>query len=429
MIRTFLLTALLVPALSLAQTQALKKAKDAQGISDEKNARTERAVERGTGEAQAAPGDEAPAGAGLLEGGATAPDAGRGAVPPPDTYTVRQGDTLWDLSGRFLNNPWYWPKIWSYNPEVTNPHWIYPGNLLRFYPGGEEGPTQVEVVPGEGPVAIDEEEGGEAPVKELEDLSRADMKGQASEDVQDAVVVAGPYKVGYVKPGTTWVRTSAFITPRELAESGVLFSAFEEKLLLTARDRAYVKFTAPAGVKVGETYAVYKTETAVKHPTTHEVIGYQSTILGSARVVAVDQKAATVVITDSYDYIERGALLGPWTGKAYRAVPAKANAKNLSGVVLASPVTVVTQFAENQMVFIDRGAADGVEPGNHFVVVRAGDPYDQPPERGDWDSNFPEEDLGTLLVVDVKEHASAAMVTRSLSEILKGDKVEMRVAQ
>ena len=88
-----------------------------------------------------------------LEGSGTAADEGRGAVPPPDTYTVRPGDTLWDLSGRFLNNPWYWPKIWSYNPDVANPHWIYPGNTLKFFPSGEEG--AVEVVPVEDePVAI-----------------------------------------------------------------------------------------------------------------------------------------------------------------------------------------------------------------------------------------------------------------------------------
>jgi LysM domain len=427
MIRTFFLAALLVPAVSLAQAQALQKARDAQRVSDEGNARVERAADQASGDAPAAQRDEGAPDAGSLEGGAAAPDAGRGAVPPPDTYTVRPGDTLWDLSGRFLNNPWYWPKIWSYNPEITNPHWIYPGNLLRFYASGEEAPAQVEPVAGEDQGAEEDEEA--APVKELEDLSRADMKQPSSEEVQDAVAVAGPYKIGYVRPGTTWVRTSAFVTPHELAESGVIRSAFEEKLLLTARDRAYVQFSAPAGVKIGETYAVYKTETPVKHPITGEVIGYQSTILGAARVVALDKTAATVVITDSYDYIERGALLGPWTGKAFRAVPEKANAKNLTGVVLASPVRVVTQFAENQMVFIDRGAADGVEPGNRFTVVRAGDPYGQPPERGDWDPNLPKEDVGSLLVVDVKEHASAAMVTRSLVELLKGDRVEMRAAQ
>src|SRR5512133_1801136 len=91
------------------------------------------------------------------EGTAPAAAAGQGAVPPPDTYTVRPGDTLWDLSGRFLNNPWYWPKVWSFNPEITNPHWIDPGQLLRFYPSAEEVPTRVEPVAGAEEVAPEPE--------------------------------------------------------------------------------------------------------------------------------------------------------------------------------------------------------------------------------------------------------------------------------
>ena len=82
-----------------------------------------------------------------VEGSGAAADRGLGAVPPPDTYTIRPGDTLWDLSGRFLNNPWYWPKVWSFNPEITNPHWIEPGNVLKFYPSAEEAPARVEPAP------------------------------------------------------------------------------------------------------------------------------------------------------------------------------------------------------------------------------------------------------------------------------------------
>ena len=361
-----------------------------------------------------------------LESGATAGEAGRGTVPPPDTYTVRSGDTLWDLSGRFLNNPWYWPKIWSYNPEITNPHWIYPGNRLRFFQSGEEAPVQVAPAgPGE-PIAEAEDEEAE-PVKELEELSRADMKGAASEEEKDAVAVAGPYKIGYVPPRGTYARRDAFVTPRELEESGTISAAFEEKLLLTARDRAYATFKKGGQVKAGETYSIYRTERPVRHPVTGELIGYQSTVLGAGKVVAIDEKSVKLLITASYEPIERGNLLGPWTERPFRAVPAKANAKRLEGVIVSSPIEVMTQFAESQVVFLDRGRADGVEEGNRFVVVRAGDPYGAPVDKRTWDDRLPKEDVGSLLVVDVKENASAALVTRSLSELAAGDRVEMRV--
>src|SRR5688572_1967617 len=91
------------------------------------------------------------------EGGDEGGEEGAPARPAPggaeaggtpqvsETHLVQGGDTLWDLCSKYLNSPWYWPKIWSYNPQITNPHWIYPGNELRFYPSDENLPTPVAV--------------------------------------------------------------------------------------------------------------------------------------------------------------------------------------------------------------------------------------------------------------------------------------------
>jgi hypothetical protein len=364
---------------------------------------------------EAAAEDAGDAGAvGPIEGTATSADEGRGGLPPPETYTVRQGDTLWDLSGRFLNSPWYWPKIWANNPEIPNPHWIYPGNVLRFHASAEEAPTQVA------PVEDFE------PVRELEDLSRADLGGAASAEEQDAVAVSGPYRIGYVPPRSAYARRDTFVTPREVSESGAIRAAFEEKLMLSSEDRAYARFERSAPVKTGETYVVYKTDRPIHHPVTGELFGYQSTVLGSAKVVAVNDKAATVVIAQSWDPIERGAMLGPWLERPYRAVPRKANRVGLKGRIIATQADIITMVGEHHVVFVDKGQADGVEEGNLLTVVRSGDLYDREPYKAPWDSRLPKEDVGHLLVIDVKERASAALVTKSLMELIVGDRVEMR---
>ncbi|HZW88388.1 MAG TPA: LysM peptidoglycan-binding domain-containing protein, partial [Myxococcaceae bacterium] len=86
-----------------------------------------------------------------------APEQGQVQTAPPEgpsqVHTVEKGDTLWDLSSKYLGSPWYWPKVWSYNPQIANPHWIYPGNQVRFYPGNggaQETPARAEVMSLEG---------------------------------------------------------------------------------------------------------------------------------------------------------------------------------------------------------------------------------------------------------------------------------------
>jgi nucleoid-associated protein YgaU len=430
---TSLALAALLPVTAAAQLGAIDAAKEAGAKSDAGNARIERAADQQLGAGEQRPVGSRGTGQVTLdgkkaEGSAAAADKGLGAVPPPDTYTVRPGDTLWDLSGRFLNNPWYWPKVWSFNPEITNPHWIEPGNVLRFYPSAEEAPARVEPVPGaEAAPAVAEEPEAEAP-RELEDFSKADMKAPAPVEEQEEVAVAGPYKVGYVAPKTIMVRRDAFVTQREVEESGHIVAAFEEKLMLSTLDRAYANFKSAADLVPGETYVVYKTERAVYHPITKEMLGYQSTILGTAKAIAVDGKVVTVVVGQTLEPIERGALLGPWTERFLRPVTQKPNGRDLQGRIVGTPIDVLTMAGEHHVVFIDKGKRDGVEEGNVFRVVRSGDPYGLPIGAIEHDPAMPKEIVGDLMVIDVKETTCSALVTRSLRELVLGDRVEMRAA-
>ena len=416
----------LLPAGAAAQSGALESARQARDTAQAADAATQRQADAAQGPADAAaPAAEAPA---PVEGAAAVPAAG--AVAPPDRYTVKPGDTLWDLSGRFLNNPWYWPKVWSYNPEITNPHWIYPGNAIRFFPGAEEAPARVEPVP-----AVAGAEGPEeelTPPKELEDFSKADMKKGQDYGDEDAVAVAGPYKIGYVAPKGTLARRDTFMTEREVKEAGVIRGAFEDKELLTVQDRIYAAFQDPASVKIGQTYTLFRTTRPVDHPVTRARIGYQTTIVGDAKAVAQDGKITTLVVTRAIDAIERGDHVGGPAEKPVKMIARRPNARRLDGRVVSSVVPATWLSGEHHLVFVDLGRSDGVEEGNTFTVTRAGDPYGQPldvdnlsiPE----DRRFPSEDIGELLVVDARAHFSTALVVKSLRELFAGDRVVMRAA-
>jgi nucleoid-associated protein YgaU len=131
-----------VPALAMPQVQALDQARGAQAVQDAGVQRTTLIID----DTRTPSLPETPSGAidlnaaaDRLEGQtvtqppAPAPASGSRDVAP-ENYVIQRGDTLWDLSGKFLESPWYWPKLWSYNPQIENPHWIYPGNPLRLSP-------------------------------------------------------------------------------------------------------------------------------------------------------------------------------------------------------------------------------------------------------------------------------------------------------
>ena len=137
--------AALASATALALSTTGARAQDAQGTAPAQPA----------AEAQPSAPPGAPAEPAAPPANETAPTPARPAAPPdgqpvvappgtPEEYTIQKGDTLWDLSQKFLNSPWYWPKIWSQNPSIENPHWIYPGNKLKLVPGqgGPQSPPQ-----------------------------------------------------------------------------------------------------------------------------------------------------------------------------------------------------------------------------------------------------------------------------------------------
>jgi hypothetical protein len=418
-----------VPSLALAQAGALNAAREAgarqqAGVTARQQAADAQLVE---GEAAArAPAPVEPAAASLegQVGPLPGTEVQEGAAPGPAAgkHTVARGDTLWDLSAKYLSDAWSWPKIWSWNPDIANPHWIYPGNVIRLGPADGGAAVAAPV-----PASADDDSDLATPPRELADFSRAEMRKPQEIGEGDEVGVAGAHRVGYVAPRGTRAKHDSFVTRGELAEAGVLSASFEDKLLLTVQDRAYAQFDRGVPVKTGQTYAIFRTERELRHPETKQLFGYKTTIVGAARVVAVEAKAATLQISAASEPIERGFYLAPWPEKS-RTIARKPNHKQVDGIIVGAEVDVVSEIGEHHLVYVDRGTSHGVEDGNVFTVLRSGDPYGKDIARASSDPALPIEEVGSLLVLDAKEHASTALVVRSDRELLIGDRVEMRLA-
>ncbi len=396
---------------------------------------------------EAAPASDAAGTRAAAPEGAATPAAPQGApeqtgalvVPPgtPEEYTIQKGDTLWDLSQKFLNNPWYWPKIWSLNPGIENPHWIYPGNHLKIVPGegGAQAPAQVqaegEPAPAEGAQAAEGEPGTPPADADFDVVKKNSRESVAA---NNSVSVSG--KLGFTPPPYVMVRASGMVSSEEMQSAGSLAASFEEKEMLSTFDTAYVRYKGEAPVKTGDKLLIFRPDGDIVHPLTHRKLASQTKTVAIATVLSVKGDLATVSIGQVWEEIGRGDLVRPWTPQERRVAP-HTNKADVSGVLVAAVNPGLTTFGEYNEVFLDKGSADGVEEGNTFAVVRKGDgltnelvtksmTIEEEGGRLAQKEITPDENVGLVLVVDTREHLSTAIVIKSVRELQPGDLVEMR---
>jgi hypothetical protein len=302
-----------------------------------------------------------------------------------DTYAVKEGDTLWDICSTRFGDPYVWPRIWSYNPKVTNPHWIYPGDVLWLTP----------------PSAV-----AQAPAA--------------------AVTPAAPTPVAPRRGDEILVRNRGFVDKEILRQSGTVVGAQKEISLLGQYDEVYVEFKENREIAPGEEYAVFE---ALREVDSIEdrgsEMGVLVEILGSARVTSFDKEKgiARAVIDESIQPIERGAWVGPVNRKFELVAPAP-NDRELKGHIIAflDPVVLAAAY---QVAFVDRGVRQGVREGNRFFVIEKRDTYRKSLDKDDDREGYPFEVLAELRVVETRPNTSTCLVTAAVRELEVGAEVEM----
>jgi hypothetical protein len=359
---------------------------------------------------------------------------------------IQRGDTLWDLSQKFLNNPWYWPKIWSLNPYIENPHWIYPGNKLKVQGGQGGAPAQVEAQAG----AEQPAEAGAAPVEAALDASDDPLAPSPQPGADLAVTpsaneaaaarrsVTASGRLSFTPPSLMTVRASGLVSEAEIDNAGTLDSSFEEKGMLAPFDTAYVRFRQAGAARIGEKVLIFRAMDPIVHPVTHQVVASRTKTVGEAKVIAAAGEVLTVQVTRTWEEIERGDLVRPWSEQMRRLIP-KPNGRQVDGTILGAVNEALTTLGQAHEVFIDRGKADGVEEGNTFSVLRNGDGLTLKSaalgsadytagEAGEAANKLenPDESVALLMVVDVRDNVSTAIVVRAVKEIETGDRVSMR---
>ena len=304
--------------------------------------------------------------------------------PVPELHVVRKGDTLWDICFFYFNDPWQWPKIWSYNNQITNPHWIYPGDLVRLLPRGafvqQPGIAEPDKTPGGSDIV--------PPPSRRTDVA---------------------------------LKTTAFVEKKDLEQSIIIDGSVEEKELLSVGDQVYLAYPKNKQPQVGKKYSVYEPGQQVK--------GYGAYVkmLGTVEVLSVkEDKRARAVITEANYEIERGAKVGPLV-KKFTNVPPVAPKVDAQGPIVAM-LANDQLIGQGEIVFIALGKKSGVEVGNRMFVVRRGDakPEKMSNEVGADDRRFPARALGEIVIVEVGDSISIGLITLSVQEMSVGDLAMMQ---
>jgi hypothetical protein len=308
------------------------------------------------------------------------------AGPTPELHIVRHGDTLWDICFYYFNDPWQWPKIWSYNPQITNPHWIYPGDLVRLLPRGvfaqQPGVQQQDTNPGN-------------------DLPPPTQRTESG------------------------LKQVAFVEKNDLDRSITIEGSVDEKVLLGANDQVYLSYPQGKPPEVGKRYSIYVADNPVS--ANGKNVGSYVHILGTVRVDNVKQdKHARGTIVESNQEIERGSKVGPLM-KTFTNPPFVAPKVDAQGSIVAM-LTSDQLIGQGEVVFVDLGEGSGVEVGNRLYVVRRGDakPQIMDREAGQDDRRFPARALGQIVIVEVGKSISIGLVTLSVQEMSVGDSVMMQ---
>ncbi len=319
----------------------------------------------------------------------------------PDSYVVKRGDTLWGIAKIFLRDPWFWPEIWQVNPQVQNPHLIYPGDTLRL-------------VYIEGKPTIMLQRGDAARV-----LPRV-----RSQPFEGAVTTI-PYETV-----AAFMSKPSVLDKDQIKGAPYVLATPDMHVAMAAGDVLYARgFTGP--VELGTHYNVVRVGDALRDPDDNRIVGYDGIFTGAGHVTRGGDPA-TLIMTESARETEPGdKLFVGGVEVPLDFIPSPPKIKTNGRIMAVSNgVTIIGQY---EVVVINRGAVDGITPGNVLAVWKAGDVVADTASKGFLNGmsrlvakkvQLPDERIGTFLVFKTFGHMSYGLIMEATNVIRVADRVE-----
>ncbi|UVE17838.1 LysM peptidoglycan-binding domain-containing protein [Pseudomonas sp. LS44] len=312
----------------------------------------------------------------------------------PDRYTVVKGDTLWDISGKFLSQPWKWPEIWHANPQIANPHLIYPGDTLSL-------------------VYID----GQPRLMLNRGASRGTIK--LSPQVRTTPLAQAIPTIPLEAINSFLLSNRIVDNPEQFDKQPYIVAGNAERVVSGAGDRVYARGLLDAGIPA---YGIFRQGKTYLDPVTQEFLGINADDIGSGQVVAEEGDIATMELTRSTQEVRLGDRLFPTEERAVNStfMPSEPSGE-VKGLILDVP-RGVTQIGQFDVVTINKGARDGLAEGNVLAVYKTGETVR---DRVTGEAvKIPDERAGLLMVFRTYDKLSYGLILGATRQLAVLDKVQ-----
>lgn len=261
----------------------------------------------------------------------------------PDKYTVVKGDTLWDISERFLKSPWLWPEVWHANPQIANPHLIYPGDVIGLiYVDGQKKITTLQPGPNNG-------------VVKLSPKVRATPISTAIPTIPlDAIA--------------SFMSENRIVTQEEMSGAPYILIGNEQHLITAAGDVVFARGEATVEDKLG----VYRSSEKFVDPETDEYLGMEARAIATGDVSAVDGEVISLKVLRSSEELRAGDRL---LKTEDRVINSTFTPSKPEGDIHGQMISVdggVGNIGQYDVVVINRGEREGIKEGNVLAIYKKG---------------------------------------------------------
>ena len=320
----------------------------------------------------------------------------------PNRYIVKKGDTLWDISGRYLDSPWRWKEIWATNKQIKNPNLIYPNDILILCV--IQGKTLIGVDTGEGCAGIEKQLTGNV--------------------VASSVAITSTLNSIPAIPRSAiqhWLDKTLIVNPKDFDTTPYILASKKRNLITGSGDKVYAK-----GIPliVGQRYGVYRKGDPYIDPKTHQVIGLEVTQVATGLVTSVESNGITSLqLTDSYGkevregdrvFVELDNAIPP----VFYPAPATVN----RGGMIIRVMDSISSAARGSVVAVNLGRNQGAKPGAVLTVYQKG-PLVRDVIDNDMPVRLPSERSGMVMIFNTFDDISYAYVLNSELPLNIGDQL------